>query len=50
MIVCFLIFVFIVVLSFGDTYKISSTNQVLYMLYVVYYIISLDILLMKISI
>ena len=28
MIVCFLVFVFIVVLSFGDTYKISSTNQV----------------------
>ena len=28
-IVCFLVFVFLVVLSFGDNYKISSTNQML---------------------
>ena len=29
MIVCFLMFIFIVVLSFGDNYKMSSTNQML---------------------
>ena len=29
MIVCFLMFIFIVVLSFGDNYKMSSTNQMI---------------------